>query len=65
MTVDYDQAKSVGTLRWRANPVGRRPVKYRVYGSDEKGFTIADQRHQSVVGVTKEEMAGWNPWFPG
>ena len=64
VTVDYDQAKSVGTLRWKANPVGRRPVKYRVYGSDEKGFTIAGQRHQSVVGVTKEEMADWNPWFP-
>ena len=64
VTVDYDQAKSAGTLRWRANPLGRRPVKYRVYGSDEKGFTIADQRYQSVVGVTKEEMANWNPWFP-
>jgi hypothetical protein len=44
--------------------VGRRPVKYRIYGSDEKGFTIADQKHQSVVGVTKEDMAEWNPWFP-
>lgn len=64
VTVDYDQAKSIGTLRWKANAVGRRPIKYRVYGSDEKGFTIADQRYQSVVGVTKEEMAKWNPWFP-
>jgi hypothetical protein len=64
VTVDYDQAKGIGTLRWKANPVGHRPVKYRVYGSDEKGFTIADQRHQSVVGVTKEAMADWNPWFP-
>jgi hypothetical protein len=62
--VDYDQAKGVGTLRWKANPVGRAPVKYRVYGSDEKGFTIADQRHQGVVGVTKEAMADWDPWFP-
>jgi hypothetical protein len=64
VTVDYDQAKGTGTLRWRANPVGHAPVTYRVYGSDEKGFTIADQRYQSVVGVTKEEMADWNPWFP-
>ncbi|MGB2862264.1 MAG: Ig domain-containing protein [Sedimentisphaerales bacterium] len=64
VTVDYDQAKGMGTLRWKANPVGRAPIKYRVYGSDEKGFTIADQRHQGVVGVTKEEMADWNPWFP-
>ncbi len=64
VTVEYDQAKGLGTLRWKANPAGRAPVKYRVYGSDEKGFTIADQRHQGVVGVTKEEMADWNPWFP-
>jgi hypothetical protein len=64
VTVDYDQVNGVGTLRWKANPVGRAPAKYRVYGSDEKGFTIADQRYQSVVGVTKKEMADWNPWFP-
>ena len=64
VTVDYDQAKGVGTLRWKANPIGRVAVKYRVYGSDEKGFTIADQRYQCVVGVTKEAMADWNPWFP-
>jgi hypothetical protein len=64
VTVDYDQAKGLGTLRWKANPAGRAPVKYRVYGSDEKGFTIADQRYQCVVGITKEEMADWNPWFP-
>jgi hypothetical protein len=63
-TVDYDQANNTGTLRWKANPAGRRPVKYRVYGSDEKGFTIADKNYQSVVGVTKKEMADWNPWFP-
>ena len=54
----------MGTLHWKANPVGRTPVKYRVYGSDEKGFTIADQPYQSVVGVTKQAMAAWNPWFP-
>ena len=64
VTVEYDQTKCIGILRWKANPVGRTPVKYRVYGSDEKGFTIGDQRYQSVVGVTKEEMAEWNPWFP-
>jgi hypothetical protein len=62
--LDYDQARGAGMLRWKANPVGRPPVKYRVYGSDEKGFTISDQKFQSTVGVTKEEMAAWNPWFP-
>jgi len=64
VTVDYDQARGVDILRWKANPVGRAPIRYRVYGSDEKGFTIADRRHQGVVGVTKDEMADWNPWFP-
>jgi hypothetical protein len=64
VAIDYNQAMNIVTLHWNANPVGRVPVKYRIYGSDEKGFTIADERHQSVVGVTKEEMADWNPWFP-
>ena len=64
VTVDYDQAKRVGILKWVANPVGKRPAKYRIYGSDEKGFTISDQRFQSTVGVTTEEMAAWNPFFP-
>ena len=62
--LDYSQAKGVGVLRWKANPIGRTPAKYRVYGSDEKGFTVADRKFQCVVGVSKEEMAGWNPWFP-
>jgi hypothetical protein len=64
VTVDYDQAGNIGILRWKVNPVGRAPARYRVYGSDEKGFTIADKSYQSVVGVTKEGMADWNPWFP-
>lgn len=64
VAVDYDPAKGAGILRWTANPTGRPPVKYRVYGSDEKGFTIADKPYQSTVGITKAEMASWNPWFP-
>ena len=64
VTLDYDTARGTGMLRWTANPIGRRPVKYRVYGSDEKGFTIADNPYQGTVGITKTEMAAWNPWFP-
>jgi hypothetical protein len=64
LSVDLDQAKGAGVLRWKANPVGKKPAKYRVYGSDEKGFTVADQKYQSTVGVTKDEMAAWTPWFP-
>jgi hypothetical protein len=64
VTLDYDQAKEVGTLKWKANPAGKKPAKYRVYGSEEKGFTIGDKNFQSTVGVSKEDMAAWNPWFP-
>jgi hypothetical protein len=64
VTLDYDPSKGTGVLRWKANSTGRTPAKYRVYGSDEKGFTTADKPYQSTVGITKEEMAAWNPWFP-
>jgi hypothetical protein len=64
VTLDYDQAKEVGTLKWKANPAGKKPAKYRVYGSEEKGFTVGDKNFQSTIGVSKEDMAAWNPWFP-
>ncbi len=43
-----------GTLRWSANPTGRKPASYRVYGSDERGFSISDQPYAVAVGATKE-----------
>jgi hypothetical protein len=49
--------RGVGTLRWRPNPAGRRPAKYRIYGSDEKGFTVSDEPFQAVVGASKEVPA--------
>lgn len=64
LAVDGNAATGAGTLKWKANPVGTKPTKYRVYASDEKGFTIADERFQGTVGVTKTEMAAWDPWFP-
>ena len=57
VTLDYDRTKGVGILKWKANPMGSKPAKYRVYGSDEKGFTVADQPFQSTVGVTTKEIA--------
>ena len=64
VTLDYDPAKGTGILRWAVSPTGNRPVSYRVYASDEMGFTIADKPYQGTVGITKAEMAAWNPWFP-
>ncbi len=64
VTLEYDASKGTGILRWASNPAGRRPVKYRVYGSDERGFTLADRPFQSTVGITQQEMSAWNPWYP-
>ena len=36
---------ATGSIRWKANPQGRPPVKWRVYASDEKGFTASDTPH--------------------
>ena len=54
VTLDFDRDKGVGTLNWKANPVGRQPAKYRVYGSDEKGFSVSDVPYKVNVGISKE-----------
>lgn len=50
----HNVKKGIGTLTWSANPVGRAPAKYRVYGSDEKGFTVQDAPYEVKLGQTKE-----------
>ena len=45
-------------LDWSPNPRGERPVKYEVYGSDQRGFIPSKVRyHVSYVG-------GWQDWTP-
>ena len=43
-----------GVLRWKANPTGKKPALYRVYGSDEKGFSISDKPYAVSVGISQE-----------
>ena len=38
-TTKAESARSDGV----PNPAGRRPAKYRIYGSDEKGFSVSDR----------------------
>jgi len=42
----YERRGRTLTLRWQPNPRGERPVKYEVYGSDEKGFSIHKTEHE-------------------
>jgi hypothetical protein len=37
-------------LSWQPNPVGRRPVRYKVYGSDEQGFSVSDTEYLVSMG---------------
>ena len=32
-------------LHWKPNPRGERPVKFEIYGSDEKGFSVHKAEH--------------------
>ena len=41
----FEQQGQAITLDWEPNPRGERPVKYEVYGSDEKGFSIHKGEH--------------------
>jgi hypothetical protein len=52
--VDFDRQSGTGTLRWKPNAAGARPVKYRIYGSDEKGFSANDEPFKAGVGISKD-----------
>ncbi len=41
------------TLVWDGNPVGRKTARYRVYASDEKGFSVRDIPYDVQVGNQK------------
>ncbi len=60
VALSYDSDKGIGILKWKANPIGEKPVKYRVYGSDEKGFSASDVPSKVAVGTSKE----LSPEFP-
>lgn len=50
----HPKGHTVGTLRWKANSIGNKPVKYRIYGSDEKGFSVSDTDYKVNVGISKD-----------
>jgi hypothetical protein len=51
LTLDFDAKRNRGVLRWEANPLGRMPVAYRVYASDEKGFSVSDEAFEVAAGI--------------
>lgn len=59
LTLDFDGTQ--GILRWKPNPKGQAPTAYRVYASDEKGFSVSDKPYKVSTGVSDELPAE----FPG
>jgi len=55
VNVRLEQDGRTFTLHWEANPRGERPVRYAVFGSDEKGFTANREPHTSY---TRGEVPG-------
>lgn len=51
VALQYDSQKNLGILRWESNPLGRKPVAYRIYGSDEKGFSVSDAPFEVAAGI--------------
>ena len=51
VSLQYDREKNLGILRWTPNPLGRKPVAYRVYASDEKGFSVSDEPFSVAAGM--------------
>jgi hypothetical protein len=53
VALEFDSAASRGTLRWKPSALGRRPSLYRVYASDEKGFSVSDDPYSVTVGISE------------
>jgi hypothetical protein len=45
MNLRFEQEGQAMKLRWEPNSRGERPVKYEVYGSDERGFSVHKCEH--------------------
>jgi hypothetical protein len=63
----FDREKNVGILRWTPNPIGRKPAAYRIYASDEKGFTVSDGPFRALTGIynaSKKKSTETSTEFP-
>ena len=50
LTSKLDRKAGTVTIAWEPNPKGRRPARYKVYGSDEQGFTASDVPYKLETG---------------
>ena len=53
LAIDHAEQGNV-LLKWQANPLGRKSVKYRIYASDEKGFSVSDEPYPVNIGISQD-----------
>jgi hypothetical protein len=49
--LEFDRESNAGVLRWSPNPLGRKPAVYRIYASNEKGFSVSDDPFIVAAGI--------------
>jgi hypothetical protein len=54
VALDFDRGRKRGVLRWAPAALGRKPAVYRIYASDEKGFSVSDRPYKVTVGGSAE-----------
>ena len=50
VSAEADAEQGTVVLKWKPNPQGAKPAEYRIYASDEKGFSISDTVHKVKMG---------------
>jgi len=53
LEMDWDARQ--GTLHWQPNPRGRLPVRYEIYGSNERGFSISREQYSIKAGESEAD----------
>jgi len=51
LKLTWDERRRALILSWQPNPMGEKPAKYIVYGSDEQGFTVSDKPYKVNCGI--------------
>jgi hypothetical protein len=54
--LDVDREGRTLALNWQANPNGNRALRYEVYGSDERGFSVSREPYEVLTANSKSEM---------
>ncbi len=59
-TAKFDRANRVAQLTWQRGNNGAAPVRFRIYGSEERGFTANDHPYEYNDGLKGTQRASAN-----